>query len=253
MKKQIKVVITKTTTLDELEKIKKQVIDEGLGFNYSNIVYNDNNEIISITIEYRDANNNSGNYSVSSKNPINNIVIVSDGGRISVKSEGSSNQAFISQGGGSNNSSIVQKSYEDQRLDMKEKSAQMEKEMEERMQEMKARQAAMTERMLKHRDSMLKNARATGSQNFIRNSNLITKNTTDQELLEIQKSYEADNIVFNYQNLQRNNKDEITHISITIDNQNGSVSTSGFGNGSEAIKDITVAVDAHNTIMKSAE
>src|SRR5690606_30060707 len=198
-------------------------------------------------------NNNSGNYSVSSEKPINNIVIVSDGGRISVKSEGSSNQAFISQGGGSNNSSIAQKSYEDQRLEMKDKRDQMEKEMEERMQEMKARHAAMETRMLKRRDSMLSQSQARGSHDFIRDSNLITKNTTDQELLEIQKSYEADNIVFNYQNLQRNDKNEITHISITIDNQNGSISTSGFGNGSEPIKDITVAVDAHNTIMKNAE
>ncbi|MGB3343294.1 MAG: hypothetical protein WBA61_05245 [Aequorivita sp.] len=253
MEKQINVVITKTTTLEELEKIKKQVVEEGMGFNYSNVVYNDKNEIIAITIQYRDANNNSGNYSVSSQNPINNIVIVSDGSRISVTSEGSSNQAFISQGSGSHIPSNAQKSYGDRRQEMKEKSDQMEREMEDHMREMMERQTEMEARMLKRRDSMLNQSHIRNAQDFNGNPHIITKNTTAAELMEIQKAYKLENISFLYENLQRNDKGEITHISITIDNGNGSVSTSGFGNGSEAIKDITVAVDAHNTIMKSME
>mgnify|MGYP006896883123 CR=1 FL=1 len=89
LEKQITIVITKKTTKEELEEIKEQMTDEGLGFNYSNVIYNDKNEIIAISISYKDLRNNYGNYSVRSKNPINNIVIVSEGKRISVKSKGS--------------------------------------------------------------------------------------------------------------------------------------------------------------------
>lgn len=243
MEQQMTIIITKKTTLEELEAIKKQMTDAGLGFNYSNVVYNDKNEIIAISIFYKDLNNNSGNYSVSSQNPINNIVIVSEGSRISVKSEGSSNQAFINQGSG------------DQSSAMKERREQMEKEMEERMKAMNERQDERKKRMQQQRDSIRKQnqSHAKSITGFNGNSQLITKNTTNSELLEIQNSYDTKNISFYYKNLERNDNNEITHISITIDTRNGSVSTSGFGNGKEAIKNITLAVDKQHTIMKSAE
>ncbi len=246
--KEITVVITKKTTLEELQKIKKQMEDEGLGFDYSDVVYNEKNEIISITIRYKDANNNSGNYSVSSKNPINDIVIVSKGSRISVTSAGSSNQSFISQGNKGQVSNDTEKTYNDRSEAMRQRSEQMEKKMEER-------QAEMELRMQKRSDSirMLKQPPVKSAANYNGRSRLITKNTTNSELLEFQNSYDAENISFYYKNLERNAKNEITHISITIDNRNGSVSTSGFGNGKEAIKNITVAVDKQHTIMKSAE
>lgn len=253
--KQITIVITKKTTLEELQKIKKQMNDEGLGFDYSDVVYNEKNEIIAISIRYKDANNNSGNYNVSSKNPINDIVIVSEGSRISVKSAGNSNQSFISQGNGGQVSNNTENSYDDRIEAMKQRSDQMEKEMEDQMKAMKERQAEMEMRMQKRRDSMsiLKQSPVKSATNYNGPSRLITKNTTDSELLELQNSYDAENISFYYKNLERNAKNEITHISITIDNRNGSVSTSGFGNGKEAIKNITVAVDKQHTIMKSAE
>ena len=255
MEQEITLVITKTTTLEELEKIKQQVVDQGLNVNFSDVAYNDKKEIIAITIRYKDANNNSGNYSVSSEKPINTIVIISDGNRISVKSEGSSNQAYISQENGPYISNNSQKSHADRQREMTEISEQMEREMEERMQEMRERHTAMETRMQKRRDSMVNQSqmRTNKSQDFKGNSHIITKNTTAIELLEIQKNYGLENIGFDYQNLQRNNKGEITQISITIDNRNGSISTSGFGNGSNAIDDITIAVDANHTIMKNVE
>jgi hypothetical protein len=248
-------VITKKTTLEELQKIKKEMNDEGLGFDYSDVVYNEKNEIIAISIRYKDANNNSGNYSVSSKNPINDIVIVSEGSRISVKSAGNSNQSFISQGSGGTVSNNAENSYDDQMEAMKQRSDQMEKEMEDQMKAMKERQAEMEMRMQKHRDSMnmLKQSHVKSAINYIGPSRLITKNTTDSELLELQNSYAIENISFYYNDLKRNDNKEITHVSITIDNRNGSISTSKFGNGKEAIKNITVAVDKQHTIMKSAE
>ena len=239
--------ITKDTTLEELEKIKKQMEDEGLGFEYSDVVYNDNSEIISITIGYKDKNNNSGKYSVSSKNAISDIIIVSDDSRISVKSAGGSNQAFIRQGSSRQISGNNENSYDARSEAMKQGRAQMEKEMAERRSEMKRR-------MQQRRDSLqvLNNhSQVKGSYNGP--SNLITKNTTDSELLELQRSYDIEDILFSYKNLERNEKNEITQISITIDNRNGSVSTSSFGNGEDAIKNITVAVDKQHTVMKSVE
>ncbi|AFL79926.1 hypothetical protein Aeqsu_0413 [Aequorivita sublithincola DSM 14238] len=255
IEKQITVTITKNTTLEELEKIKKQMVDEGLQFNYSDVNYNENNEIISISIYYKDANNNSGNYSVSSKNPINDIAIISEGGRISVTSVGSSNQSFISQGSGVENSKNAEKSYEEHKQRMKERSDQMEMEMEERMQAMKERQAEMRNNMQQRRDSirMLQQHQIKSATAFNGNSNLITKSSTDLELVELQKIYKAENISFSYNDLKRNDNNEITHISITIDNQNGSVSTSTFGNEEETIKNISIAVDKQHTIMRSVE
>src|SRR5690606_35420928 len=221
------IVITKKTTREELEMIKKQMMDDGLGFSYSNVIYNDKDEIIAISISYKDGNNNSGNYSVSSENPINTIVIISDGKRISVKSEGSSNQAFINQGNGGQNSQNAEKSTLDRRQAMQERSDQMKKEMDERMQAMKERHAERRAKMQARMDSIFKDSPST---EFHDKSHTITKKTTEAELLELQKLFESENISFYYDNLQRDKKGEITHISITIDNQNGSVSTSSFGN-----------------------
>lgn len=239
--------ITKDTTLEELEKIKKQMADEGLGFEYSDVVYNDNSEIISITIGYKDKNNNSGKYSVSSKNAISDIIIVSDDRRISVKSAGGSNQAFIRQGSSRQISGNNENSYDARSEAMEQRRAQMEKEMAERRSEMKRR-------MQQRRDSLqVLNNHSQVKSSYNGPSNLITKNTTDSELLELQRSYDIEDILFSYKNLERNEKNEITQISITIDNRNGSVSTSSFGNGEDAIKNITVAVDKQHTVMKSVE
>jgi hypothetical protein len=253
--KLVTIVITKKTTQEELQKIKKQMADEGLGFEYSNVVYNENKEIIAISIRYKDVNNNSGNYSVSSQKPINDIVIVSEENRISVTSAGSSNQSFISQGNGKQTSETTEKSYEDRREAMRKRSEQMELDMQERMKAMEEKQTEMKNSMQQQRDSVsrLRQSYLKSATNFNGNVNLITKNSTDLELAELQKIYKTENISFYYNNLKRNEKSEITHISITIDNQNGSVSTSGFGNGEETIKNISVAVDKKNTIIKNTE
>ena len=221
--------------------------DEGLGFEYSNVVYNNNSEIISITISYKDKNNNSGKYSVSSKKPINDIIIVSDNNRISVKSAGGSNQAFINQGSSGQISDNNENSNDARSEAMKQRKAQMEKEMAERRAEMKRR-------MQHRRDSLQAlNNHSQVKSTFTGPSQLITKNTTDSELAELQKSYEIEDISFSYKNVERNERNEITQISITIDNRNGSISTSSFGNGEDAIKNITVAVDKQHTVMKNVE
>lgn len=249
-KKTIK--INKNTTREELETIKKTMADEGLGFDYSNVVYNNNSEIISITISYKDKNNNSGKYSVSSKEPINDIIIDSEGDRISVKSEGSSNQAFINQGNGGQDSDKNENSYNNAREAMEKEMAEMEKVMAERRAAMELRMQQQREQ----RDSLhaLKNRTHLKSPSTLNeSSHVITKNTTNSELLKISKIYDSEDISFSYNSLERNGNNEITHISLTINNRNGSISTSTFGNGTDAIKNILVAVDKQHTVMKSVE
>lgn len=253
MENQITIKITKKTSLEELEKIKKQIAEEGFEFNYSNVVYNERKEIISISISYKDANNNSGNYSVGSHGPINNILITSSGNQISVKSEGSGNQAFINQGNGNKISDDHQKNIEERKAEMAKIRDEMDKKMADRMQSMKERGSQMRARMQNEIDSMFENRQIRSSQNFNGNYNLLTKNTTNSELLDLEKTYQSDNITFSYNQLERNSNELITHISITINNGNGSISTSSFGNGKDPIKDVSIGVDSEHTIMKSAE
>ena len=250
-KEEANVLISKNTTLEELETIKENLDAKGFGFQYSNVEYNDNGEIISISIQYTDANNNSGKYSVSRGGPINTIAIVSDGNRISVKSEGSGNKASISQGNGNiqNNNEKLQ---EEITMEMEERRKEMEKKMADRQNEMKLRRERMRADMQQRRDSIVNSSRHN-QPHFKGKTHVISKTTTDEELLELTKSYQPKNISFLYENLKRNDAGEITQISITVDNGRGSVSTSTFGNGSTPVKNIQVMVDETHTIMKSME
>lgn len=251
--KQISIRITKDATLKELEDAKQQMLNKGLEFNYSNVVYNEGKEIISISINYRDSNNNQGNYSVSSETPINTILITSNGNQISIKSEGSGNQAFINQGNGSNMSQNNRKEAKERNAEFEKRRAEMNKKMANRMHSIKERRTQMQRRMENERDSVFDNQRIKNSSGFSGNYNTVTKNTTNAELLDLEKIYKSENITFSYNKLERNANNLITHIAITINNGNGSISTSSFGNGKDAIKNISIGVDKQHSIMKSAE
>ena len=73
MQKIIEVKIDKNTTDQELEEISESLKKEGVEFNYKNVKRNDNNEIIGINVNYKDSDGNTGNYALSSENPINAI------------------------------------------------------------------------------------------------------------------------------------------------------------------------------------
>ncbi|RMA57856.1 M56 family metallopeptidase [Ulvibacter antarcticus] len=91
---EIRLTISKETTREQLETMKKDLESKGFSFDYSNVSYNSNNEITSISISYKDANGNAGNYSVNSDNPINTIVIQSNGNSISVRSSGNGDYSY---------------------------------------------------------------------------------------------------------------------------------------------------------------
>ncbi|MGO3181847.1 MAG: hypothetical protein ACTIJ9_03340 [Aequorivita sp.] len=265
MEKQITIKITKKTSLEELEEIKEQMVNEGFEFNYSNVVYNDSKEIISISINYKDANNNAGNYSVSSQNPINNILITSNGSQISVKSVGGGNQSTIIQSNGSGNQSSIsqssgnriskdhQKNITERKVEMAKRRDEMDKRMAVRRQEMKERSNKMRARMENERNSMFEDHQTKTSQNFNGNYHLITKNTSKAELLKLKEVYKSENISFSYNQLERDSNELITYISITVNNGQGSISTSSFGNGKDPIKGVSIGVDSEHTIMKSTE
>lgn len=253
MEKQITIRITKDATLKELEGAKQQMMNEGLEFNYSNVVYNKEKEIVSISINYRDSNNNQGKYSVSSEAPINTILITSNGNQISVKSEGSGNKTFINQGKGSNASQKNQKEAKERSAEFEKRRAEMDKKMADRMQSMKERRTQMRTRMENERENTFDEQRIENSSSFNGDYKIVTKNTTNAELLELENIYKTENIIFSHNRLERNANDLITHIAITINNGNGSISTSSFGNGKDAIKNILIGVDQQHSIMKSVE
>lgn len=253
MEKPISLKITKNTSLEELENIKSKMKNEGFEFNYSNVIYNDSKEIISISISYKDANNNSGNYSVSSENPINDILIISDGNQISVKSVGSGNQTFINQRNTNEISKKNQITREEHKAEMEKRRSEMDKKMADRMQEMKERQTKMRVRMEHERDSIYGNQQTNNSPGFTGKYNTITNKSTKAELLALEKAYNAENISFSHKQLERNASDLITHISITINNGKGSITTSTFGNGKDPIKNVSIGVDSEHIIMKSVE
>src|SRR5690625_2123930 len=93
----IEINITKNSTPEQLESIKKQVENQGFHLSFDTVKYNQKDEITAITISYKDKNNNSGKYSVSSEDPINSIRIAASGNSISVQSTGEGNQVRINQ------------------------------------------------------------------------------------------------------------------------------------------------------------
>lgn len=253
IERQISLQITKNTSLEELESIKSTLKMQGFDFDYSNLVFNKNKEIISISIRYKDANNNSGNYSVASESPINDISIISNGNQISIKSQGSGNQAIINQRHSKEISKDNQITREEQKMEMEKRRIEMNKKMAARMEEVKERQTKIRARIEHERDSIYGGQQKNNSPAFTGKFNTISDNATKAELLELESAYKSENILFSYKQLERNSSDLITHITITINNGKGSITTSSFGNGKDPIKTISIGVDSKYIILKSVE
>ncbi len=83
--KSFQVVITKSTTAEELEAQKQRLKKEyGATLNFSDIHYNSQGEITAISISFSDKNGNKNNYSVNSDEPISDYVLyVSGDGSVS--------------------------------------------------------------------------------------------------------------------------------------------------------------------------
>ena len=216
--KDIVVEITKNTTKNELEEIKKELEADGFKFNYSDLEYNNKNELTGITISYRSKEGNSGSYSVSSEEPINSIIIKSGANGLSVRSSGGSgNRAYINQGNGAD-----YEGFDEQREDMKKRREEMNekrKEIREEMhenrkeirdemkEEMKMRRDEMKEEMIHMRRHSDSNRVFRGRRvDSLRNFGHVDHNTDDDLMREREHRDRSRNIAVTRSKSKRDRK-----------------------------------------------
>lgn len=291
---QFRIRITKNTTDQELEKIKKE-LEEQHGFDFSYTVgRNDQNEIIALKIKYKTAKNNSGNYSISSDSPIAEVYIFEDeDGSTGVGNSGSTEEMKAKM---QERQALMQERMAEMKEFQKERQTELEalrkeektrikefeenstrrreelekqralqqEQLEERREQMAEKRATLEEKraeMLQKRSEIRQQGIAEGHYNtsnrklfitsspngVMTNSNrggvitsFITKTTTDAELENIQASYENDGIKFSYKSVKRNDRGEITGVTLKLSNKDGNKSSATFKSDTEAIPTIYV-------------
>lgn len=245
--------ITKNTTNSEFEKIKKEVKEKyNVDLSYT-VVRNDNNEIISLTMNYVSSENDdgrSGNYNVNDDDGIEEFLFYLD-------DEG--NSGFWSEAAEERRLERMER----RRREMEERRETLDERREERRKELKEREKELAKRrkkIEKRRNTQVasigsnSNNNATysiatgsgtnsqvavisGSEDAI----IINKNTSDKELAKMKKDLAKKNIDFSYKNIKRNGAGEITGLKITVDNNKGSKSTSVIkGDDDEPIEQIII-------------
>jgi len=165
---QFRIQITKNTTDQELEKIKKELEEQhGFDFNYS-VERNNQNEIIALKIKYKTAKNNSGNYSVSSDSPIADVYIFEDeDGKTGVgtsrsveemKAEMQERQALMQER--MTEMKEVQKERQEKLESMRqseiERREELKKRMKERQEELEERKEIQEEKLQERREELEK-------------------------------------------------------------------------------------------------
>lgn len=239
-----KIVITKDTTDEALRELALEMKEKGIAFSYSKVQRNNSGEITGISISYNN-NSNKGTYSVSSDDPINTIVIISEGNTISVRAAGNGNQATIQQGG--TRSNII---LEDHKKEMEQRSEAMEvrrQEMKDKMNRRKAEMDAKRNEMMARR-SDLKDP-SDSDQTFLKE---INKDSSDADLEALKNEFKENGMLFSYKDIQRNSDGEILNISIELDDQNGSVSKSNYTSDTP-IKMIRLGMHNGASVLKSEQ
>ena len=160
--KEFQIIITKNTTVEELEGIKKMMKKEhNASFNYSNLNFNNKGEITGISISYSDKRGNNNNYSVNSSEPISDFVL-------SVSENGISSRTVMTEEQQAQREEIMAKRDEiisernEEMEQLKERMAERREEIiieqkerrEEQKEHMKERAEAMKERAEVMRDRM---------------------------------------------------------------------------------------------------
>ncbi len=275
----VKIIITKSTTKEELEAIKKNLKENyEVDFNYSNLNYNSSNELMGISISYSDSRGNKGNYNISTSKPINDIYISrTEKGAISFSNATKNEEEFemdFDENGKIHTekarltSEAARKNVDARRLEMDKMRNKMEErraEMEIKREEMQARSEKMQEEnKLRNEKIAEKNTDRKGQmmeeftkmreemENKMDPSKLktITKDMTDADLENLKRDFENDNITFNYSGVRRNSVGEITSIKLKLDNNQGSKSNSNV-NSDSAISPITLGMDKNSSIIRN--
>lgn len=286
MPQDVLLTITKDTTKEELDAMKTELKNMGFSFNYSSVDFNDNNEIIAISISYTDANGNSGMYNTNSGTPINTIIIKSSGKSISVRSVGNGSYSY-------DRDDDQETILESRRVEREIRREEMKEEMEERREEMEERRETMKEEMEDQRNEMREEMetveqeerevmrremkeRRTEEREVMReerkmerevmrehmreerlnsippeNLKRISKSTSNAELDQIKKEFKAQGMLFSYSKIKRNSSGEITKIRLKLNNNNGSDSHSSYDSDGKGIKTILVGADAQTTVMST--
>ncbi len=270
----ISIIITKNTTKNDLEVIKKNLKEnENIDFNYSKLDYNNANQLTGISITYVDAKGNKGNYNISTSEPINDIYIGSnENGGLVFRNTNSENTDY--EYGNDEKTEKMDKMrqmMEEKRAEMEKKREEMEAKrdimeaksdiMEKKREEMDARREEMDknreEMQLKAdemREKMMKN-QAEMTEKIEKNMNpskikIITKDMTDADLQNLKSDFATNNIDFDYSGIKRNNSGEITAIKIKLDNNKGSKTNSNV-NSDKAISPITLGMDGNTSIIRN--
>lgn len=129
--------IDKNTTDDELKKIATSLKNDGINFSYKDVKRNSSNEITGISVTYKDSDGNTGNYALSSDNPINAFRFYKEeNGSIGFKSENVNAKKYREY--------VVQRELSKEDRDKVRKEREMM--MQERMKFMEEREAMSEER-----------------------------------------------------------------------------------------------------------
>ncbi|RDK84716.1 M56 family metallopeptidase [Marinirhabdus gelatinilytica] len=241
--KEIRVKITKNTTVEELEQHKKELKElHDIDFEFSNINFNSKGEITSIQVRYSGYGNN-GNYSVSSGDdePIEDFYFYID------TEKGSSGFSSGSQKSLVERRKVMMEKREEMRSkaknarqeaqqlrkekltvirkEMNEERSEMRKQMaEQRKVEMEMAKAKMEQKMAEMEldQNVTKSISRSNHQSNGANRIVITKNTTDAELAAMKAELSEKGIDFNYKRVRRNSRGEITGIIAKFNNGQGS-------------------------------
>ena len=253
--KEIRIKITKNTTKEELDKIKKELKrDHNIDFNYSNIEYNASNEITGISLSYSGKGMN-GSYRVEedngegiedfyfymdTENRLSGFGSDREHERHALREQMREERNLMREQLRNNRphrTAEERAALADRRAELEDRRAEMEvvrEQMEERREEMEVEREQMRDhvaevrekrRVLVDRERELARHQANRAKEHAMGSNrqiTIYPNTTDAELEAIKAKFESEGMSFKYSRVKRNSNGEITRIKIQSNNNKGS-------------------------------
>ncbi|MAP55366.1 MAG: hypothetical protein CL605_10720 [Altibacter sp.] len=259
---EIYILITKNTTEDDLKMHQKTLKEEhDVIFTYSNLNFNANGELTSISIEIKSEGGN-GNYQIAEDGPIEDFYfyIAEDGslgfGSKNLEERMEERDDRMRARFAKREELLIErkeelherrKELERKRKEMREKLIEKEIALEAKQKELKDKQRVIVRSNSSDADDNVFVYRGSSGSvarfgdGTMKHSILIDKNTTDETLAQMKKDLSNKGIEFTYSKLRRNDKNEITRIRIEMDNGKGqkSVTTTQTDDG-QPIDDILI-------------
>ncbi|MEZ4859332.1 MAG: M56 family metallopeptidase [Flavobacteriaceae bacterium] len=236
VREKFSVKITKNTSNEAFEKIKKELKEKyGIDLSYT-VVRNDVQEIVSLTMNYSSTDSRNGNYQVTDDDGIDEFhFYIDEEGKSGFWSEATEERRV-------ERMERRTKEMEERKEEMEIRREKINEEMEVRREEMKERKKEMDKRR-KEKEIAVYNKESNEAMTYAiantgsgsnrnlavisgsEDSVIINKNTSDAELSKMKTELASKNIDFAYKNVKRNDAGEIVAIKISIDDNKGSKST----------------------------